>query len=136
MTRLDSTIFMQGVKNLSDLNNAATARENLGLENVSNINWGDVSSKTDNYTLQTSDNGKVITVNSATDKTITLPDSLSSEFSCTVIQLGAGQVSFSGSDSMIIQNRQSHTKTAGQYAAASLYIYSNNNCILQGDTTS
>ena len=109
-------------------------KSDVGLGNVANIDWGDVNAQTDSYTLQASDNGKVVTVNKATVATITIPDTLGAEFSCTVIQIGAGQVTFTGSGSMTLRNRQSHTKTAGQYAAASLYVYATNNVLLGGDT--
>ena len=112
----------------------SVTKAQVGLTNVADVAWGDANTQTDSYTLQASDNGKVITVNKATSATITIPDTLSAEFSCTVIQIGAGQVTFAGSGSMTLRNRQTHTKTAGQYAAASLYIYAANNVLLGGDT--
>jgi hypothetical protein len=113
----------------------SVTKSQVGLGSVSNIEWGDVNAQTDSYTLQSSDNGKVVTINKSTAATVTIPDSLSAEFSCTVIQTGAGQVTFAGSGSMTLRNRQFHTKMAGQYGAASLYVYATNNILLQGDTT-
>ena len=107
----------------------------LNLNNVANIAWGDANAQTGTtYTIQAIDNGKVITASNASAITITIPDTLAAEFSCTVIQIGAGQVTFAGSGSMTLRNRQTHTKTAGQYAAASLYVYATNNVLLGGDT--
>jgi len=125
---IDSTLTASKVL-VSDANGKITISNTL-----KEVDWGDISEKIDNYTLQNSDNGKVITVNKTTDVTITIPDTLSAEFSCTVIQIGVGQVTFTGSGSMTVRNRQSHTKTAGQYGAASLYVYAANNVLLQGDT--
>ncbi|HSA06134.1 MAG TPA: hypothetical protein P5556_03035 [Candidatus Gastranaerophilales bacterium] len=112
------------------------SKSDVGLGDVANVNWGNISTKTDDYTLALADNGRVITLNAATAKTITVPDSLSAGFSCSVLQIGAGQVAFSGSGSMAIRNRQSHTKTAGQYALSTLFVYASNNVLLQGDTAS
>jgi len=88
------------------------------------------------YTLQSSDLGKVITLNNASAITLTVPDALSAGFHCTIIQIGAGQVTVAGGGSMTLRNRQSHTKLAGQYAMGSLYIYAPNNVALGGDTAS
>ena len=94
----------------------------------------EVIEKIDSYTLTDGDRGKVIYVNNISAKVITIPDSLGVGFTCTVMQIGAGDVTFTASGSMNVRNRQSHTKTAGQYAAATLVVYVANNCILQGDT--
>lgn len=85
------------------------------------------------YTIQASDNGKVITCNNASAITVTVPSGLGAGFNCMVIQKGAGQVTFSPS-STTINNRQSHTKIAGQYGVATLVAYVANTFVLAGDT--
>lgn len=85
------------------------------------------------YTLVASDNGKVVTLNNAAAITLTVPSGLGAGFNCLVVQLGAGQVTFSPS-STTINNRQSHTKIAGQYGVASLVAYAANTFALGGDT--
>lgn len=85
------------------------------------------------YTLQASDNGKVVTCSNASAITVTVPSGLGASFNCMVIQKGAGQVTFSPS-STTINNRQTHTKTAGQYAAVSLVAYVADIFALGGDT--
>lgn len=42
------------------------------------------------YTIQSTDNGKVLTFNNANPIAVTLPDGVSTGFSCTIIQLGTG----------------------------------------------
>lgn len=42
------------------------------------------------YTIQSSDDGKIITFNNASPVAVTLPDGLSQGFSCEIVQLGAG----------------------------------------------
>jgi hypothetical protein len=86
------------------------------------------------YTLSSSDAGKLIVLNNTSEITVTVPSGLSNGFNCTVLQKGAGAVAFSASGTTI-NNRQSHTKTAGQYAMATLICYDTNTFILAGDTT-
>jgi hypothetical protein len=85
------------------------------------------------YTLQASDNGKVITCNNASAITVTVPSGLGAGFNCAVIQKGAGQVTFSPSG-VTVNNRQGHTKTAGQKAVVGLVADVANNFYLGGDT--
>jgi hypothetical protein len=85
-------------------------------------------------TLADADTGHVITYNNASAITVTIPDSLSAGFTVTCVQIGAGQVSFTTSGSMVIRNRQSHTKIAGQYGQVTLTVYASNNVALAGDT--
>ena len=90
------------------------------------------------YTLVAADSGKVVTLSNASAITLTLPNSLPAGFVCTVLQKGAGTVTFSAAASGTLRNRSSHTKTAGQWAMCSLYIDSNGGTnpdwVLAGDT--
>jgi hypothetical protein len=87
------------------------------------------------YTLVASDAGKVITCDNASAVTVTVPSGLGAGFTCSVIQKGAGQVSFTAS-STTINNRQSHTKIAGQHGVASLVATAADVFVLAGDTAS
>lgn len=84
------------------------------------------------YTLQASDNGKVLTFNNASAITLTVPSGLGAGFNCLVVQIGAGQVTFSAS-STTINNRSGYTKTAGQYATATIAAYAANTFVTGGD---
>jgi hypothetical protein len=42
------------------------------------------------YTIQASDNGKILTFNNAASIAVTLPDTLDTDFQCTIVQIGAG----------------------------------------------
>ena len=77
------------------------------------------------YSLVAADAGKVVECNNASAITLTLPDSLPVGFSCTVTQKGAGDVTFSAGGGATLHHRQSHTKTAGQYALVTLYVSEN-----------
>jgi hypothetical protein len=87
------------------------------------------------YSLTSSDNGKVITLDNANAITLTIPSGLGDGFNCLIVQKGAGQVTLSASGTVLI-NRQSHIKTAGQYAVVSIVNIGNDNIIVGGDTGS
>ena len=42
------------------------------------------------YTIVASDNGKVLTFNNAASIAVTLPDTLDTDFQCSIVQIGAG----------------------------------------------
>lgn len=84
------------------------------------------------YTLVAADNGKIVTCNNAAAITVTVPSGLGAGFTCTVVQLGAGQVSFTTSGTTI-NSYGSLTSLSGQYAAASLVAYSANTFVLSGN---
>jgi hypothetical protein len=84
------------------------------------------------YTLLLSDNGKIVTFNNASAITVTVPSGLPVGFNCMIVQKGAGQVTLLAS-STTINNRQSLTKTAGQWAVASLISTSTNVYVSGGD---
>ena len=81
------------------------------------------------YTLDATDNGKVIQTTSATAVTITIPTGLPTGFNCTVVQMGAGQITFSGT----YLNRTGFTKTASQYSIVSILHLGSNNYLVTGE---
>jgi nitrous oxidase accessory protein NosD len=84
------------------------------------------------YTLAASDNGKIITLNNGSGITLTVPSGLGAGFTCLIVQLGAGAVTPTASSTTLHQ-RQSFTKTAGQYAVATLAAYVADTFVLGGD---
>jgi hypothetical protein len=58
---------------------------------------------------------------------------LSANFSVGIYQSGSTQLSFVASSGTIIRNRGGYTKTAGQYALASLVRINGNEFVLGGD---
>lgn len=77
------------------------------------------------YTLAATDCGTTLRFTSATAVTLTLPASLSAGCSVGIVQAGAGQVSFTAGSGASLVNRQSFTKTAGQWALMGLTIDTN-----------
>jgi hypothetical protein len=77
------------------------------------------------YEVVSSDNGLYITLNNASAITVTIDEALPAGFNCTMLQKGAGQVSLTAEGSGNLRNYSGHTKLAGQYAVASIFIESN-----------
>lgn len=89
-------------------------------------NVGTISSA---YNISAADNGKILQSTSATAITITIPTGLPTGFNCTVVQMGAGQLTFSGT----YFNRGSFTKSASQYSVISIIHLGSNNIIVSGE---
>ena len=91
------------------------------------------------YTLDAADTGKIVELSNASAIALTLPATAAVGFACTLVQAGAGQVSFASSGSGVVRNRQSHAKLAGQWAMASVYVRANSGgsaaeWVISGDT--
>ena len=87
------------------------------------------------YTLSADDRGKTLLFSSSATQGITCSSGLSVGYNSTFIQLGSGQLELSASGGVSVLNRQSHTKSAGLYAAVSVVIVSADTYILAGDTS-
>jgi hypothetical protein len=87
------------------------------------------------YSLSSADRGKTLLFSSSVTQGITCSSGLNVGYNATFIQLGSGQLELSASVGSSILNRQSHTKTAGLYAAASVVIISANTYLFAGDTS-
>ncbi|MCZ2484983.1 hypothetical protein [Aquirufa antheringensis] len=81
------------------------------------------------YNISASDNGKILQSTSATAITITIPTGLPTGFNCTVVQMGAGQLTFSGT----YFNRGSFTKSASQYSIVSIIHLGSDKIIVSGE---
>ncbi len=81
------------------------------------------------YNITAADNGKILQSTSATAITITIPTGLPTGFNCTVVQMGAGQLTFSGT----YFNRGIFTKSASQYSVISIIHLGSNNIIVSGE---
>lgn len=84
------------------------------------------------YSLTEIDNGAALVFDNANPVTLTVPIGLVVGFECVIVQNGAGQVTPTASGTTI-NNRQSQTKTAGQYAIMSLIAIAADTFILAGD---
>ncbi len=83
------------------------------------------------YTMDATDNGKVIQTTSSSAVTINIPTGLPNGFNCTVVQMGTGQITFSGTATRI--NRTGFTKSASQYSVMSVLHLGSNNVLVTGE---
>lgn len=84
--------------------------------------------------LTDDDNGKVLYSSSGSDITVTAPDSLTKPFSCTLKQEAAGAIILAVSGTAVLRNIDTHTKTGGQWSAASIDYRTGNDVVLYGRT--
>ena len=130
---------------LVDDANASAARTTLGLGTAATSASTDfspaffttVSDTTTARTIGDSDNGKVIVFSNSAAITVSVPDSLTSGFGCTIVQGGNGKVTVvaSGTASVNAYNAGSGAlnTTAGQYAALQLIPTGSDAYTLSGD---
>lgn len=89
------------------------------------------------YTVTLDDAGIVLVMNSASAQTVTINAERLAKMTdyavFMVLQMGAGQVTIAGSG-VTVNNRQTHTKTAGQYAMVSVVRTGSAAVVLTGDT--
>jgi hypothetical protein len=76
-------------------------------------------------TLGAADSGSIKNCTSATAVTVTCPNSLPKNFYCTIVQSGAGQITFAAGSGATLNNRQGLTHSAGQWAMCALYVNAN-----------
>ncbi len=81
------------------------------------------------YSITAADNGKILQSTASSAITVTIPSGLPTGFNCTVVQLGTGQLTFSGT----YFNRGGFTKSASQYAVVSIIHLGSNNMIVAGE---
>lgn len=84
------------------------------------------------YTLQASDNGRIITFDSAATHTLRIPTGLDIGFNATIIQLGTGQVTCTGLSGATVNCYASGNKILGQHGSASIICYASNTYNLGG----
>ena len=82
------------------------------------------------YSITAAENGKILQSTSASAITITIPTGLPTGFNCTVVQMGAGQLTFAGATYL---NRGSFTKTASQYAVVSIIHFGSDVILVSGE---
>jgi hypothetical protein len=84
------------------------------------------------HTLVSTNNGAVLRFTSASAVTVTIPTGLGAAFSCSIIQEGTGQITITPDAGVTRNAFGGATKTAGQYAVATLIAAASNTFILGG----
>ena len=130
-TRLNSDWIKSGNNISYTAGNISTTGTFTGNSDTSSISGfsANITSVSTNYPLTAADNGKIIQSTSASAINITIPSGLPAGFNCTIVQMGAGQITFAGT----YFNRGNFTKTASQYAIVSILHMGSNNIIVSGE---
>lgn len=113
--------------------NFFTGTQSLGDGQLNRFSASINNTSQSGYIIQQSDNGKIVTFDNTTAINVSFDPSLSIGFNCLAVQLGSGQVRFSGT---YLSNRLGHSKLVGKYSVATLVKVASNKIILSGDTTS
>lgn len=131
-----SRVNMDWVRSGNDIsytagNISTTGALTGGNSNTSSISGfsANVTSISNSYNLSANDNGKLIQSTSSAAITITIPTGLPTGFNCTVVQMGTGQITFSGT----YFNRANFTKSASQYSVVSILHLGSNNVVVAGE---
>ncbi len=88
---------------------------------------------TASYTLINSNNTNVLTFDSATDITLTIPTGLPIGYNISIYQIGDGQVTITGAGGVQVKNRLSRFKTAGRDAGVGIISTATNIFHITGD---
>ena len=142
-----ASIDISGFSSVADMNNnivfrtAGTERMRIDASgNVAGANTNTlsgfgatISSVSTSYTLAATDNAEVIQTTAASAITITIPAGLPTGFNCMVLQYGAGQVTFAAGSGVTVINRNSYTKTLGQYSIATVLHLGSNIVVISGE---
>jgi hypothetical protein len=102
---------------------------NSSTSNISGFSANVVSVSTTTRAITSADNGKILQTTSGTAVTISIPTGLPDGFNCTIVQMGAGQITFTGT----YLNRGTFTKSASQYSVISILHLGSNNIIVSGE---
>jgi hypothetical protein len=87
------------------------------------------------YTVIESDRSKIMLFTANSNIAVTVPSGLSSTFDMMLVQVGTGQITVSAGGGVTINAALSATKTAYQYAVATLIPIGTNAFILSGEVT-
>jgi hypothetical protein len=85
------------------------------------------------YSLQQSDNGKIIYCANTGALTITIPNTLTAGFNCMIVQMAAGTVTIAQGAGTSVFNRANYTKSGGQYAVVTIVSPASNVFVTGGD---
>ena len=91
-----------------------------------------VFAKTGNYTLVQSDNGAILTFNSSSAVTLTIPSGFPIGYNVSVYQIGTSKVTIAGSGTTVL-NRLNRFKTAGKDAGVGIVATGTDTYHLTGD---
>ena len=127
-------IYTTGVHGVTGSVVGTTDTQSLSNKTItaSTFTYG-VNAQTTDYTLVAGDQDKLVTVNSGSSKTVTLPTGVFGPGQVVnIVQLGTGTVSVTGVTGVTLNSRVG-LNLAGQYAGASVACTASNTFVMWGD---
>lgn len=98
-----------------------------------------IDTKTESYTIEITDVGKTIEINSASANSFTVPTNSSVEFpigtTIDIIQYGSGQTTIVAESGVTIRSKDGNLKLSGQYSGATIYKRGTDEWVALGDLT-
>jgi hypothetical protein len=95
--------------------------------------------KTSSYTVELSDSGKTLTIDSSSNLNVTIPPNSSAAFPVgsrlDVVRIGTGSVTLVPDTGVTINSKNSNKKIAARYSAATIIKTDTNTWVLIGDLT-
>jgi hypothetical protein len=92
-----------------------------------------VSAKITDYTLVIDDNDSILTFNSSTNITLTIPAGFPIGYNISIYQIGTGKITIVGTNGVTVKNRLSRFKTAGKDSGAGIICTATNVFHVTGD---
>jgi len=83
--------------------------------------------------LAAADNGKVIKLDNASGITVTVASGLPSDFSCSLVQMGSGNVTVTGASGVQLFTSSSTFRLAKQYSVAAVFAIEADQYVITGD---
>jgi hypothetical protein len=87
------------------------------------------------YTLQASDNGKLVEMDYSGANVVTIPTGATTLVKVAIRQKGAGQTSITGATGSMVESYDNAYKLTGQYAGAVLIRVAANKYLLEGNVS-
>jgi hypothetical protein len=118
------------------LRRAGVTQANIARDGIANFTGTPSNEQTGDYTLVLADKGKVLRVNSSSNRTITIPLNSSVAFpidtEIALIRYGSGTVSISPTSGVTLNSISSNRKVKDRYGSCALKIIGTDEWVLVG----
>ena len=85
------------------------------------------------YTVASGDNGKVVAINNASGTTFIVSSGLPTDFSCSVVRTGSGNVTISGASGVSVFSSSPTLRLASRYSVVAVFAFASNQYVATGD---
>jgi hypothetical protein len=118
------------------LSKAGVIQASVATDGIANFTGTPSNAQTGDYTLVLADKGRVLRINSSSNRTVTIPLNSSVAFpidtEIAILRYGTGTVSISPTSGVTLNSKNSETKISGQYGSVALKKIGENEWVLVG----